>query len=127
MNSINEVLSFDKTVGDAFTSTVPWTTGFINLLKYQDVFMSYPELSNNNFHTPSSFNNAVVKQVPVNASFASVIYDTYGISEYDYINVSKRTVKRLTFRVLDGSGNVIDLNALAVSFSLLFHNTDLGN
>ena len=62
LNAINEVLSFDKTVGDAFTSTVPWTTGFINLLNYQDVYISCPELSNNNFHTPSSFSNAVVKK-----------------------------------------------------------------
>ena len=107
LNSINEVLSFTTAVGDAFTSSSPWTTGFVNLLNYSDVYISCPELSNNNFHTPSGFSNAVVKKVPVNASFAGVVYDT-SMSDYDYINVSKRNVKRLTFRVLDETGNVID-------------------
>ena len=94
LNSINEVLSFTTTVGDAFTSSSPWTTGFVDLLNYSDVYISCPELSNNNFHTPSGCSNAVVKKVPVNAAFAGVVYDT-SMSDYDYINVSKRNVKRL--------------------------------
>ena len=124
LRSINEVLGFTTTVGDAFTSSSPWTTGFVNLLNYSDVYISYPELSNNNFHTPSGFSNAVAKKVPVNASFAGVVYDT-GLSDYDYINVSKRNVKRLTFRILDETGNVIDLNNINVSCSLVFHNLDM--
>ena len=125
LNSINEVLGFTTTVGDAFTSSSPWTTGFINLLTYPDVYISCPELSNNNFHSPSAFSNAVIKKIPVNAPFAGVIIDSYGITEYDYINVSKRNIKRLTFRITDGAGNVIDLNNVHITFSLLFHNRDM--
>ena len=125
LNSINEVLGFTTTVGDAFTSSAPWTTGFINLLTYPDVYISCPELSNNNFHSPSAFSNAVIKKIPVNAPFAGIISDSYGITEYDYINVSKRNIKRLTFRITDGAGNVIDLNNVHITFSLLFHNRDM--
>ena len=32
LNSINNVLGFFTTVGDAFTSSSLWTTGFINLI-----------------------------------------------------------------------------------------------
>ena len=63
--------------------------------------------------------------MPVNAPFAGIISDSYGITEYDHINVSKRNVKRLTFRIMDGAGNVIDLNNINVTFSLLFYNRDL--
>ena len=125
LNSINDVLGFTTSVGDAFTSSAPWTTGFINLLTYPDVYISCPELSNNNFHSPSAFSNAVIKKIPVNAPFAGVISDSYGIAEYDFINVSKRNIKRLTFRITDGAGNVIDLNNVHITFSLLFHNRDM--
>ena len=125
LNSINDVLGFTTPVGDAFTSSAPWTTGFINLLTYPDVYISCPELSNKNFHSPSEFSNAVIKKIPVNAPFAGVISDSYGITEYDYINVSKRNIKRLTFRITDGAGNVIDLNNVHITFSLLFHNRDM--
>ena len=74
-----------------------------------------------NFHSPSAFSNAIIKKSP----FAGIISDSYGITDYDYINVSKRNVKRLTFRILDGAGNVIDLNNINVTFSLLFHNKDM--
>ena len=125
LQSINTVLSFYDTVNDAYTSSAPWTTGFINLLYHQDIYIACPELSNNNFHTPSSYSNAVVKKVSVNAPFAGVVVDSHGISEYDYINVSKRTITTLTFRLLDETGNTIDLNGANASFSLLFHNIDM--
>ena len=82
-------------------------------------------MSNNNFHSPSAFSNAIIKKVPVNAPFAGIISDSYGITDYDYLNVSKRNVKRLTFRIMDGAGKVIDLNGVNVSFSLLFQNRDM--
>ena len=125
LNSINNVLGFTTPVGDAFTSSSPWTTGFINLINYPDVYISCPELSNNNFHSSSAFSNAIIKKVPVNAPFAGIISDSYGITDYDYINVSKRNIKRLTFRRMDGAGNAIDLNGINVTFSLLFHNRDM--
>ena len=125
LNSINEVLSFTQTVGDSFTSTNPWITGFIILLPYHDLYISCPELSNNNFHSPSTFTNAIVKKVPVNAPFAGIVADSYGITDYDYINVSRRSIRRLTFRITDESGNFINLNGANASFSILFHNTDM--
>ena len=124
LNSINNALGFTTPVGDAFTSSSPWTTGFINLINYPDVYISCPE-SNNNFHSPSAFSNAIIKKVPVNAPFAGIISDSYGITDFDYINVSKRNIKRLTFRITDGAGNVVDLNGINVTFSLLFHNGDM--
>lgn len=125
LNSINEVLSFTQTVGDSFTSVNPWITGFIILLPYHDLYISCPELSNNNFHSPTSFTNAIVKKVPVNAPFAGIVADSYGITDYDYINVSRRSIRRLTFRITDESGNFINLNGANASFSILFHNTDM--
>ena len=125
LNSVNEVLSFTQTVGDSFTSVNPWITGFIILLPYHDLYISCPELSNNNFHSPSTFTNAIVKKVPVNAPFAGIVADSYGITDYDYINVSRRSIRRLTFRITDESGNFINLNGANASFSILFHNTDM--
>ena len=123
INSINDTLNTPSPL-DFSTATVPWVSGFINLLNYQDIYISCPELSNNNFHSPSSFSNAIIKKVPVNASFAGIINDPYGVSDYDFVNVSRRSIRRLTFRITDGSGNLIEFNGVNLSFSLLFHNTD---
>ena len=76
-------------------------------MNYQDIYISCPELSNNNFHSPSSFSNAIIKKVPVNASFAGIINDPYGVSDYDFVNVSRRSIRRLTFRITDETGNLI--------------------
>ena len=82
-------------------------------------------MSNNNFHSPSAFSIAIIKKVPVNAPFAGIINDGDGITDFDYINVSKRNIKRLTFGITDAAGNVIDLNGINVTFSLIFHNRDM--
>ena len=60
----------------------------------------------------------------MNAPFAGIISDSYGITDIDHIHVSKRSIKRL-FRIMDGAGNVIDLNGINVTFRLLFHNRDM--
>ena len=124
LNSINSVLNTPQPQ-DFSTSVVPWVSGFINLLAHQDIYISCPELSNNNFHSPSAFSNAIIKKIPVNASFASIINDPYGITDYDYVNVSRRSIRKLTFRITDEVGNLINFNGVNLSFSLLFHNTDM--
>ena len=78
INNLNSVNIFFTAVGDAFTSSSPWTTGFISLMNYPDVYISCPELSGNNFHGPSALSNAISKKVPVNAPFAGIISDNYG-------------------------------------------------
>ena len=123
LNSINNVLNTPQPL-DFSTSTVPWVSGFVNLLAHQDIYISCPELSNNNFHSPSAFSNAIVKKVPVNASFANIINDPYGITNYDFINVSRRSIRKLSFRITDEIGSLINFNGVNLSFSLLFYNTD---
>ena len=123
--SIKEALGHFTSPADFSTSAAPWDSGFVNLLYHQDIVISCPQLSNNNFHSPSSFTNAIVKKVPVNVSFAGVVYDAYGVGDYDFVNVSKRSIRQLTFRITDGSGNLIDFNGINISFSLLFHNTEM--
>ena len=125
LNSINNVLGVFTMVGDAFTSSSPLTTGFIDLINYPDVYISCPELSSNHFHSPSAFSNAIIKKVPVNAPFTDIISDSYGITDFDYINVSRRNIKRITFRITDGAGNIMDLNSINGTFSLRFQNKDI--
>ena len=123
LNSINNVLNTPQPL-DFSSSTVPWVSGFVNLLAHQDIYISCPELSNNNFHSPSAFSNAIVKKVPINASFANIINDPYGITNYDFINVSRRSIRKLSFRITDEIGSLINFNGVNLSFSLLFYNTD---
>ena len=39
--------------------------------------------------------------------------------------MSRRNYTRLTFRITDGAGNIIDLNGRNVTFLFLFHNRDV--
>ena len=130
LNSINEVLSFTQTVSDSFTSTSPWITRFVILLTALSRSISIyiyimSRAVQQQVHSPSTFTNAIVKTIPVNAPFAGIVADSYGVSDYDYINVSRRSIRRLTFRTTDESGNFTNLNGATASFSILFHNTDM--
>jgi hypothetical protein len=65
----------------------------------------------------------IVKKIPINAPFGSVIYDNEIIS-HDYINASNRVLRTLHFKMVNSYGNVVDLNNVNCSFSMTFVNDE---
>ena len=118
LNSINRVLGVYTTVADASTNTVPYLTGFIDLSPAKNLYLHCNKISNFNQLTVAG-NSSIVKKIPVNVSYLSIINDNE-LSNFDYIDVSGKMLRRLNFRLTDQFNKVVNLNDVDVSFTLTF-------
>ena len=118
LNSINRVLRIYTTSAEASTNTVPYTTGFIGLTPVKNLHLHCNEISNFNQLTVVG-NSSIVKKVPVNVPYSSIINDNE-LSTVDCIDVSGKMLRRLNFRITDQFNKVVNLNDVDVSFTLTF-------
>ena len=113
LQSANELLTnFEPQDAETFQ------TGIINLLRYRNLYLTCPTLSNYTTISPSG-NANVIKKIPVNADYGSFIYCNR-FAVHDYIDVSALLLTRLVFRICDSYGKVVNLRGVPVSFSLIF-------
>ena len=93
-------------------------TSLVDLRRYHNVYLSSPTLSSYSTLGPRGENN-IIKKVPVSSDYGSMIFDS-GVASHDWVNVSKRLLKTLEFRLSDAYGRTIDFHGIPVSFSLIF-------
>jgi hypothetical protein len=99
-----------------------WTSGYLTLLALRNLYLTCSELSDaKQLGSTGAYN--IIKKIPINAPFGSVIYDNEIIS-HDYINVSNRVLRTLHFKLVNSYGNVVDLNNVNCSFSMIFVNDE---
>ena len=64
-----------------------YNTGIVNLMRYRNLYLTCPSLSNFSTLSPNGSSN-VIKKIPVSAGYGEIIYNnTFSI--HDYIDVSK--------------------------------------
>ena len=93
-------------------------TSLVDLRRYHNVYLSSPTLSSYSTLGPRGENN-IIKKVPVTSDYGSMIFDSV-VASHDWVNVSKRLLKTLEFRLSDAYGRTIDFHGIPVSFSLIF-------
>jgi hypothetical protein len=64
-------------------------------------------------------NDVIIKKIPVTASFGQMLFHN-ATTGYDYLDVSKRQLNRIDFRLQDSYGNIVNLRNNHWSFSLVF-------
>ena len=64
-------------------------------------------------------NSSIIKKIPVNVPYLGVINDSE-ICVVDYIDVSGKMLRRLSFRLSDHLNQNITLNGVDISFTLTF-------
>ena len=120
----NNLMSINQVLGN-YTSSLnssTWESGYITLLALRNIYLSCSELSDaRQLGSTGTYN--IIKKIPINAPFGSVIYDNEIINN-DYINVSNRVLRTLRFKLVNSYGNVVDLNNVNCSFSLTFVEDD---
>ena len=99
-------------------STIPYTTGCVDLLPLHSVYLTSTKLSNYSNLGPGGQRN-VIKDIVITSGFGDVNTDL-DLWNDDRVDVSGLSVKLLDFQLRDAFGNVIDLNGGHVSFSLCF-------
>ena len=116
IHSMNGILRIGKTsyrLRDAY----PWVA-YLDLHTTRNIYVVSSSLSNSNII--SNFDiDTIIKKIAVKANYSQMLFDTADAG-YDFLDVSKRTLQRIDFKLLDSYGNVIDLRNNHWSFSLIF-------
>ena len=118
-NSLNGVLmlskSVDLLVGVAFST-------YLDLHTTRNLYLTSSSLGS--YNTVSNFGyDTIIKKIPVRFNYNEMLFDG-AESGYDYLDVSKRSLSRIDFRLQDAFSNIINLNGNHWSFSLVFQLLD---
>ena len=113
MNSIMRIGKYSFKLQPAF----PYVA-VLDLHTIRNVYMTSSSLCNYNIVSNFS-NDVIIKKIPVKSVYGQMLYDNDSTG-YDYLDVSKRTLTRIDFKLLDSFGNVLDLRGNHWSFSLVF-------
>ena len=95
LNSINRVMGNTTPASDSYTNVAPYTSNFIDLVPFKNLHLHCNEISNFNQLTVAG-NSSIVKKIPVNVPYLSIINDNE-LSSVDYIDVSNKMLRRLNF------------------------------
>ena len=114
-NSINSALRLQQSV--QLLPGIPYYS-YLDLHTVRNLYLSSSSLGS--FNTISKFgSDVIIKKIPVRANYNEMLFDN-SESGYDYLEVSKRSLRRIDFRLQDSTGNIINLNNNHWSFSLVF-------
>ena len=64
-------------------------------------------------------NSSIVKKINVNVPYLGITNDNE-LSSVDYVDVSGKILRRLHFRLTDHLNQVVNLNGVDISFTLIF-------
>ena len=86
--------------------------------------MTSSGLGNFNTMTITGSRN-VIKKVPVSAGHGDVIFDQV-VTGMDYLDCSRQTLSRISFKLIDIFGRVLNLHNNHTSFSIVFSRVQNG-
>ena len=92
------------------------TTIFLNVSRYDSIYLVCNELGSNHVHGPRSENN-ILARIDVDAGYGFVL--TGKMPQDVYFKVGDFNMKTVTFRLVDAAGNQVTLYDDSVSFVLI--------
>ena len=117
--SINEIIQISRLTGFNYNSpTNPFKSGFLNLLNYQDIYITSGNMGS--FDSQGARGeSSVIRKICVNAAWGFSIIDKLSWDS-DQMSCSKLALSTLDFQLRDVNGRIIDLHGGHMSFTLLF-------
>ena len=115
--SCNEILQIYG-VSTFYGTGKPFTTGFLNMLTHQDLYLTSASLGSFDAMGPRG-ESSVIRKICVNANWGSSIIDRLH-GDWDSMSCSKLSLSTLDFQVRGVRGNVVPLNGGHVSFTIRF-------
>jgi hypothetical protein len=97
-------------------STDPSVSGFLDLASVRNLRVHSHGLGNVSA-TSVAGDRDIIKQVPATEGYGGIIFDQAVVGA-DYWDCSKQTLSRLSFKLTDIQGNMIDLTGRHWSFAL---------
>ena len=96
-----------------------WTSSYLNLVPFRYIFISSPELSDYRYSAPNTYSSSIIKKVLVNSQLGGITNDAGSSLSEDFIDISNKNLKRLSFKITDEKGVVMNLYGIPVQFALL--------
>ena len=116
INSLNGVLRIGKTSYE-FQQGVSYTA-YVDLHTTRNLYITSSSLAS--YNIVSNFeNDVIIKKVAVKAGYSQMLFDSADAG-CDFLDVSKRSLSRIDFRLQDSFGKIVDLRNNHWSFSLVF-------
>ena len=97
-----------------------WTSSYLNLVPFRAVYINSPDLTDHHYHSPASYSSSIIKKVLVDSQLGGIINDNSTPLHADYIDVSNKNLKRISFRITDDKSNTLNLYNIPIQFSLIF-------
>ena len=119
--SMNEVLrNYGDYAGktEQCDSSFPFRSGFLNFQGINNIYLSSPNLGSFTTIGPKG-EQTIIKQIPVSSEFGYMIIDR-SVSQHDYLECGKTTLRTLEFNLKDGKGRFVPLHNANIPFSLVF-------
>lgn len=116
IQSINGMLRIGK-YSYQLRADFPWKS-YLDLHTTRNLYLTSSALAS--YSNISNFgNDVIIKKIPVTASFGNMLFHN-ATTAYDFLDVSKRQLNRIDFRLQDSFGNIVNLRNNHWSFSLVF-------
>jgi hypothetical protein len=101
-----------------FSEATPYTC-FLDLFNTRNLYLTSSALCS--YDTVSNFGmDTIIKKIPCTAKYNMMIFQSSG-STLDGLDVSKRSLRYLDFKLVDSSFRTVDLQGNHFSFSIVFH------
>ena len=96
-----------------------WNSSYLNLAPFRYLFISSPELSDYKYSAPNTYSSSIIKKVLVSSQLGGIINDQGATLNEDYIDVGNRNIKKISFKITDETGKVMNLYDINCQFALL--------
>ena len=115
LSTINTIIR--NTTRTIITQAAPYTC-YLDLFQTRNLYLTSSALCS--YDTVSNFGmDTIIKKIPCTASYNKMIFQSSG-STLDGLDVSKRTLRFLDFKLVDSSFRTIPLQGNHFSFSIVF-------
>jgi len=119
--SINEILQIEGFSLSGFYNNAgyPFTTGFLNLLNYQDLYITSASMGSFDSQGPRG-ESTIIRKVSVNTAWGFSIIDKIGDVKSDGMSCSKLSLSTIDFQLRDVKGRIVPLHGANLSFVVKF-------
>ncbi len=97
--------------------TIP-KTFYLDMHTTRNLYLTSSSLGS--FNTISNFGlDRIIKKIPVSYNYSEMLFDG-SQAGHGFLDISRSTLKRIDFKLLDSAGRVVNLNGNHFSCSLVF-------
>lgn len=113
--TINQIINLKD---DVFLYKNESFTSYLDLHITRNLYLLSSALAS--YDTISNFgNDTIIKKIPVRGNVNDIIFDNAS-EGFDYLNVSRRTLRHIDFKLVDTENKVVNLNGAHWSCSIVF-------